>query len=277
LKRTLIMMLSTAALLLAANEPTPTSTSITIKPGTTVAVGDSASAVGNTTSGGVAVADGKLELQAAADATGNRTSCNANTQFLSGTPNDVDSNGSATFSLDTSTAGTFGYRVHYLNGEPTYGNSFSPCVDLTVTPTACTGVTISTDIAGGNGTPSAPGTYTWLVDIKVHACEAATGLKIQGGSNSWATNAFGAPSAGTITAMKTPGKSSNTVATWNIDSLSAGDDATLTLTVTGTIKPNTASGTVLGLLGQWSVVYSTDGGATYQRYDAPGTVTVTVQ
>jgi hypothetical protein len=135
-------------------------------------------------------------------------------------------------------------------------------------------VQISADLASGDGNPPAGTTQTWQVEIKVHACEDATGLKVQGGTNGWATNSVGTPSTGVVTVRL---NNKNQVITWNMESLAAGEDATLTLTVTGTIKPNTPSGTILRLLGPWSVTYSTDGGLTYQKSDYTGAVTVTVQ
>jgi hypothetical protein len=226
------------------------------------------------TSSNAPVTAGNLELQQAADGEGKPTSCALKTQFLSGTPTSVDGNGSATFPLDTSVLGTLGYRIHYTDGND-FQTSFSPCADLTVTPPPCSGVQISADLAAGDGTPSAGTAQTWTVEIKVHACEDATGLKAQGGSNAWATTSVGDPSTGDVSLKKT-GKN-NVVTTWTMDSLGKGQDATLLLTINGTIKPNTASGTVLGLTGPWSVVYSTDGGVTYQKSDYTGAVTVTVQ
>jgi hypothetical protein len=255
--------------------PAGTTTTITFSPSASVNQGDTANAIGQTkvTSSGAVVTIGNLELQTAADVNGNPTTCGLQTQFLSGTPTAVDSTGSATFALNTNIVGTIGYRMHYTQGS-SYGTSFSPCADFTVSAPPCSGVTIAADLASGNGTPSAGGTYTWIVEIKVHACVAATGLKAQGGDNGWASDSVGSPSAGDIS-IKTNKK--NQVITWTMDSLGAGADATLDLTITGTIKPNTPSGTVLGLTGPWSVTYSTDGGVTYQKSAYTGEVTVTVQ
>jgi hypothetical protein len=266
-----VLALALASALVA--QPAPTTTSIELIPGGSVVQYSSAYAKGTVTSSGMPVTGGRLELQRAVDSYGNPTSCTAPAGYLSGTPIDVDANGSATFSLDTTVPGTFGYRIHYVPGQAPYKTSFSPCADLTVTP-LCSGVQISADLASGDGNPPAGTTQTWQVEIKVHACEDATGLKVQGGTNGWATNSVGTPSTGVVTVRL---NNKNQVITWNMESLAAGEDATLTLTVTGTIKPNTPSGTILRLLGPWSVTYSTDGGLTYQKSDYTGAVTVTVQ
>jgi hypothetical protein len=219
------------------------------------------------------VTGGRLELQRAVDGEGKPTSCTAPAGYLSGTPIDVDASGSATFSLDTTVPGTFGYRIHYVPSGAPYKTSKSLCADLTVTP-LCSGVQISAYLAEGDGNPPAGTTQTWTVKIKVYACEDATGLKVQGGTNGWATNLVGAPSTGEFNVRY---NNKNQVITWNMDSLGKDQDATLPLMVTGTIKPNTPSGTILRLLGPWSVTYSTDGGLTYQKSDYTGAVTVTVQ
>jgi len=271
-----VLALALASALVAA-PPANTTTSITLSPGGSVVQFSTASAIGTTvvTSSNAPVTAGNLELQQAADVNGNRTSCSSATQYLPGTPTPVGTDGSATFLLDTSVLGTFGYRIHYTNAGGGFANSFSDCADLTVTPSPCSGVQISADFASGNGNPPAGTPQTWTVEIKVHACEDATGLKAQGGSNAWATTLFGLPSVGDLS-LKSTGKN-NQVATWTMSSLDAGQDATLLLNITGTIKAKTASGTVLGLTGPWSVVYSTDGGVTYQKSDYTGSVTVTVQ
>jgi hypothetical protein len=259
--------------------PAGTTTTITLRPAGTVVQYSSADAIGTVTSNGKPVTVGRLELQRAVDGDGNPTSCKAAADYLSGTPIAVDDNGSAMFSLDTTVLGTFGYRIHYIPGEhipgeQSYGTSFSPCADLTVTPPPCSGVQISAYLASGDGNPPAGTTQTWTVEIKVHACEDATGLKVQGGTNGWATNWVGTPSTGVFDVRF---NNRNQVITWNMESLAADQDATLPLMVTGTIKPNTPSGTILRLLGPWSVTYSTDGGLTYQKSDYTGAVTVTVQ
>ena len=147
-----------------AVKPVATTTSITFSPGGTVTVSTSVSAIGAAvvTSDLTPVTAGNMELQVVADAYGNPASCSSQTQFLSGTPIiDVDSSGSATFSLDTSVIGVWRYRMHYNGASSGFGNSFSPCADLIVTGPVCSGVSISADLASGDGTPIAGGTYTW--------------------------------------------------------------------------------------------------------------------
>jgi hypothetical protein len=65
--------------------------------------------------------------------------------------------------------------------------------------------------------------------------------------------------------------------TWTFDSLSAGADATLDLIITGPSSQRRHPELSLGLIGPWSVTYSTDGGVTYQKSTYTGEVAVTVQ
>lgn len=259
---------------------TNTTTTIQFSPSGTVTVGTIASALGTTVKdnpGSPAVTNGSLTLMEAVDISGNYTSCSLQDHFTAvGGPTGVDGNGQATFTLDTTVAGTFGYVMHYTAGPGNNNSDSSPCADFTVNP-ACTGVTISTDLASGNGTPLAGGTYTWDVRIRLDACANATNLKAQGGTNGWATNSITGsnnPSTGDYVIQS---HKRNQVITWTIDSLGSGQNATLDVTIEGTIKPGTKSGTVLGLTGPWSVVYSTDGGTTYQKSTYTGSVTVTVE
>jgi hypothetical protein len=269
-----VLALALASALVA--QPAPTTTSIELIPGGSVVQYSSAYAKGTvtTTSDGKPVTKGSLQLQRAVDKDGNLTSCDYAKKYLSVTQTDVDENGSATFSLDTTVLGTFGYLIHYIPSGASYKTSKSVCADLTVTPPPCSGVQISAYLAEGDGNPPAGTPQTWTVKIKVYACEKATGLKVQGGTNGWATNLVGTPNTGVVNVRY---NNKNQVITWNMESLGAGQEETLTLMVTGTIQPNTPSGTILRLLGPWSVTYSTDGGLTYQKSDYTGAVTVTVQ
>lgn len=141
-----------------------------------------------------------------------------------------------------------------------------------IAPGICTGANLWAYLASGPATPAAGGVYTWTVKIEVYACQAATSLKAQGGTNGWASPAsVSLPSIGTTS---TNSNNQNQVITWNIPSLNAGQAATLTLTVTGTIKAGTPSGTVLGLVGAWSMSYNT---AVGKGSASVGSVAVTVE
>lgn len=256
-----------------------TGTCITLTP-PVVQQGNSTTATGTTQlnptnaicAGGTPVSDGNQTLQEAKDGLGQPTSCALGSGFISGSPVPVDLNGQASFSPDTSTLGTFGYRIAYSGGvEPP---SVSPCLDLAVVQ-SCSGVNIAADLASGDGNPPAGVPEIWTVEIKVHACQDALIQKAQGGNNGWATNSVTSVSQGSYTIKDTG--NSNQVITWNVGSLGGNSDATMLLTVSGTIKRGTPSGTVVGLTGPWSVTYSIDGGHTYQKSDYTGRITVTVR
>jgi YVTN family beta-propeller protein len=141
-----------------------------------------------------------------------------------------------------------------------------------IAPGICTGANIWAYLASGPAAPAAGGTYDWTVKFEVHACQAATNLKAQGGANGWAgSKSVDSLSLG-ATSIKTNNK--NQVITWTMNSLNVDEDATLTLKITGTIKPGTPSGTVLGLVGPWSLGYST---ATGSQSASAGPVSVKVQ
>jgi hypothetical protein len=67
----------------------------------------------------------------------------------------------------------------------------------------------------------------------------------------------------------------NQIVVWSIGSMAAGTDRVLDATVIGSIKPNTACGTILGLLGSWSALStSVDFGSQKSEYSGTSTVTV---
>ena len=165
---------------------------------------------------------------------------------------------------------TMGFRGHYVPDGSGYAQSASPGVDLTITA-ACSGATIAADNAGGSNT-SAGTSGTWSFEIKVHACENLTAVSAQGGTNGWTSLTSYTPSTGDVTEKD---NKKSQVLTWTIGSMSAEQDATLDVTVSGTIKPGTPSGTVLNLSGPWSAVY-TDSNGTFKT-DYTDEVTITVQ
>jgi len=200
---------------------------------------------------------------------------------LSATP---DANGLVTFDLNqaglTSILGTFGFVAKFTD-PGNYGSSSSACLDLTTTlgdggPELCPAgqnATISATFVNSPGFPL-PGSYTWNLLISVHACKDLTKVSAQGGKNAWTGAAFGSPSKGSINVRKATG-GNNEVSIWTIGSLATGDTVNVPVSVSGTIKPKTACGTVLGLLGSWSVL-STSAEFGSQKSDYSGTSTVTV-
>jgi len=133
--------------------------------------------------------------------------------------------------------------------------------------------TISATFVNSPGFPL-PGTYTWNLLLSVHACKNLTNVSAQGGKNAWTGAAFGSPTEGSVSLRKATG-GNNEVSIWTIGPMAAGDTEYLPVSVTGTIKPKTACGTVLGLIGSWSAL-STSAEFGSQKSIYTGTSTVTV-
>jgi hypothetical protein len=238
-----------------------------------------ASAVITVTSGGLPVTSGTVKLfqTKTAGVPGSCATQNGNAEVqppLSGTP---DANGQVT--LDLYHAG-FGFIAKFSD-PGNYDKSSSACLDLTITlgdggsgicPTG-QNATISTTFVNSPGFPL-PGTYTWNLLISVHACKDLTNVSAQGGKNAWTGATFGTPTEGSVSLRKATG-GKNEVSIWTIGSMVTGDTVNLPVSVTGSIKPKTACGTVLGLLGSWSAL-STSAEFGSQKSDYSGTSTVTV-
>jgi hypothetical protein len=257
----------------------PTTTSISFQPsGSFVEQFSPSAAVGQSTSEFGPVPGGVQYLDLMLDASGKPTSCAGAVPGAgsSALPIPVNTKGSVSFVLDTSQKGTFGYQIRYsgyIDATYAYKGSASPCVDFTVGAAPCSGVSLGVREGHGHGGPPVAGsTHTWSLTLTVNACENASKLKVQGGANGWAENSIGEVRIGEIT-LKPAGKN-NVVTTWTIDELLAGEGASLRILVTGTIKPGTPPGTILGLLGPWSVSYNTASGP---KSASLGAVTVTVE
>jgi hypothetical protein len=279
-----LMLLAGTALF--AGPPPPTVTTLSFLPSASVPQFSAASAVITVTSAGLPVTSGTVKLYQAKTqgVPGSCAAQNGNAEVqppLSATP---DTNGQATFDLYqaglTNTIGTFGYIAKFT--EPgSYGSSSSACLDLTITVgdggggycPAGQNATISVTFVNSPGFPL-PGTYTWNLRISVHACKDLTNVSAQGGTNAWTGAAYGAPTEGTVGLRKATG-GKNEVSIWTIGSLATGETANLPVSVTGNIKPKTACGTVLGLLGSWSAL-STSAEFGSEKSDYSGTSTVTV-
>ena len=273
-----------------AGGPVDTTTTLTLVP-PTVAAGGAASAIMKvvTTSGGFPVTQGTLQLKYkhhANPALGPVSCAAQGNSFLdvagaSGTP---DAQGQVTIDLQalalTAVPGTYGFQANYsgVPGQDAKSDS-GPCLDLTVTnaPTPCIGtVNIAANFVDGEGYLLVGGTYTWHLNLKVTACVDVTNVSAQGGLNAWATSTLGDPDLGSTAIRKTTGNGKNQVIIWTIGNMASGTEANLPVTVTGTVKKGTACGTVLGLLGSWSSLFSTNGGFTIQKTDYTGTSTVNV-
>lgn len=292
MKRTLFTIVGTsAAVLMSAamafgSNPPPTSTTLTLSPSGSVPQFSAASALVTVTSGGSPVTSGTVKLfqTKTAGVPGSCATQNGNAEVqppLNATP---DVNGNVTFDLAaaglTANLGTYGFIAKFSDPGHFDGSS-SACLDLTITvgdggPETCPAgqnATISATFVNSPGFPL-PGSYTWNLLLSVHACKDLTAVSAQGGKNAWTGATFGAPSVGTVSLRKGTG-GSNDVSIWSIGTMNAGTTVTLPVAVTGTIKPKTACGTVMGLLGSWSALStSTDFGSQKSVYTGTSTVTV---
>jgi hypothetical protein len=283
-----ILLASTSAL---ADKPPATTTALSFTPSATVAQFSPATAVIKVTLGanapsGPAVSSGTVKLYQTKTqgVPGSCESQNGNAEVqppLSATP---DANGNVTFDLNaaglTSVIGTFGFIAKFSD-PGNYDGSSSACLNMTVTPAVIEpegcpvgqNATIAAVFTTSPGFPL-PGTYTWNLAIRLHACKDLSQVSAQGGNNAW-TGASFAPPAGTSIGLRKATGGKNDVNIWNIGSMAAGQTLELGVTVTGTIKPKTSCGTVLGLLGSWSAL-STSQEFGSQKSDYTGTSTVTV-
>jgi hypothetical protein len=294
MKKTISILSTTAALTLfasavvfAAGPPADTSTTISFSPAATVPQFSAASATVTVTSGGAQVTSGTVTLYAAktAGVAGSCTTQNGNAEVQPALLSASASSGQVVFDLQaaglTTTVGTIGY-IAVFDDPGNYKKSAAACLDFTVVPgvpssdPACQdgqNAAISATYVNSPGFPL-PGTYTWNLLLSVHACKNLTDVSAQGGSNAWTGSAYGAPTQGSVGTRKATG-GNNAVSIWSIGSMTSGQTVTLPTSVTGTIKPKTACGTVLGLLGSWSALStSVEFGAQKSTYTGSSTVTV---
>ena len=187
-------------------------------------------------------------------------------------------NGTNDFSTVFDTSGlagsVIGFRSHYITGggAHTPGTSMSPAMDLIVTA-SCSGVEISADLASGNGMPAPGYSGTWVYRIRVTACEGATGVFAQGGTSGWTSFAGYSQSTGNVTVRF---NRRNEVLRWIIGNMTSGQEETLLVTLDGTISRSAACNSAQDLSGPGSTTHSLDGGATYQKSNYTGRVSVTV-
>ena len=172
------------------------------------------------------------------------------------------------------------FRTHFIGGSE-YNSSFDGCLQLVINAYApCNGdLEITAIRASGEGAP-APGTgpYEWMYTIKVLACTNLTGVTAQGGNNGWTTFNFpddAYADTGSVEVRKQNKKTA--VLLWTIGDMNEGDDATLDITLRGSIKNGTPCDTILNLNGGWSATYGlVDDETVYKTDPHTDQVTITV-
>jgi hypothetical protein len=160
---------------------------------------------------------------------------------------------------------------------PAQAPGLSPTLSLAITGSECEApLSIAADQASGNGNPPAGYEGDWTFEIIVTACEHVTGVTAQGGTSGWTdfTATDWDPTKGTA-AVRNQNKKT-TILLWTIGEMAAGESQTLEVTVHGTIKNNTPSGTELFLSGPWSATF-TDDENVKQKSSYTGRVSIVVQ
>lgn len=170
--------------------------------------------------------------------------------------------------------------------------SYSATGQYTGSPEICNDLLVkeAEDVACGEGdgalitiekatgpNPVVPGTTEyWTFDVKVHACEDLDWVTAQGGTNGWAqlvdrSNASLHTDDGTAEIRNANKKTD--VILWTIGEMNSGDDATLTVDLSGSIKARSEDCKELFLSGPWSAMFSTDG-LVFEKSEYTGRVTL---
>jgi hypothetical protein len=136
----------------------------------------------------------------------------------------------------------------------------------------CTGLQIAATAAAGTNVPLPGSTWTGGFEITVTNCgpDPALGVTAQGGSSGWTTVTAISPDTGLAGVKTTKGKTSTQIIQWAIGDMAPGATASIVVSESGFIKPNTPSGTVFFLNGPWSAL---TGGV---KTDYTGRITITV-
>jgi len=184
------------------------------------------------------------------------------------------------YTLDTTGLGgqVLGFRESYSGGGK-FENAPTICTDVTVNKAeACSGALISIELASGPGAPAPGGPYDWAFDVKVHACEDLKGVTAQGGTNGWA-QLLDRSEDSLITdfgdAVIRKANKKTDVILWTIGDMIAGQTATLSVALSGSIPRNTPDCQVRYLSGAWSAIFSTDG-INFEKTDYTGRVSIYV-
>lgn len=178
--------------------------------------------------------------------------------------------------------GTFLSKEGATNTYPTSTDAFQPVLAITyhvddVNPPTCDYPVqiVSFTLSPGESTVD---TSSFDVEMVIHACQALTSVKAQGGTagNTDTTGILCDP--GTCE-EHSPGKSkkganNNVIITWLIDSMDAEDDATLDFTVTTGNNPadiaicqsDVTTNILKNITGAWSVTATYDDGGTPAQY-----------
>lgn len=188
-----------------------------------------------------------------------------------------DANGQRSINFDTAGLGgsIIGFHTHYVTdgGSHVPGTGNSPCLDLVIEEVECTSpISITATAASGNGTPMPGENINLAYIITVTACEGATGVFAQGGNNGWSNFVNAYESIGDWGFHK-----KSKAIRWSIGDMYAPQEESIEVMVNATIKDKQSEcGKVKNLNGPWSATYSIDGGATFQKSDYTGQVSVTV-
>jgi hypothetical protein len=204
--------------------------------------------------------------------------CTAAALFPVASENPTD--GLLAYGFDTTGLGgkVAGFRAQYEGGG-NFQNAPFICQDVTVNEVeSCSGATIGIDLADGPGSPAAGGTYGWMFQVTVHACEKLFGVTAQGGTNGWAQlvdrskNSLH-PDTGTAD-IRNPNKKADVIL-WTIGDMEKGQTAKLLVELSGSIPPKTPDCQVRYLSGPWSALFSIDD-ILFQKSDYTGRVLVQV-
>ena len=156
------------------------------------------------------------------------------------------------------------------------GPGQSPTTTLTIAEACVSPLSITADQAFGPGLVPAGYEGDWTFRIRVTACADVTDVTAQGGTSGWTdytlTTFF--PTVGSAAIRKQNRKT--TTLLWTIGDMTAGDSATLLVTVHGKVRPGTSSGTELFLSGPWSSTFTDLLGVT-QKSTYTGRVSIEVQ
>jgi hypothetical protein len=206
-------------------------------------------------------------------------------QELHGPGEHPDHTGTVILSFDldalrAETGMTIGFRAHYKTGGGAnkVSQHMSGALDVVIGDFVCTGFHLSTDRVDGPGTiePGASGSWTFRVRARNCTGQNLSNVKIQGGTNGWANFDEYTKSAGEVSVKY---NKRNEVLTWTV-SIPDTNDATLDITMTGTIPHGAACSTdpnepepdsIRNLSGTWSASHPAIG-----KVEAPSQASIVV-
>jgi hypothetical protein len=177
------------------------------------------------------------------------------------TPLNTDASGNVSVAFDPEALGIpamGGYEIEAKSGRTTdFKSSSTPRVEFAITAASCGNpfTLVLTDVSGSGellvSTKQVTNQETWTLTYTVKACTPiVAGTKVQGGVVGWVTYLGNHVSVGEAVASA---KNKNTVITWILPALAAGDEETITVSIQGSSR---SLGTQF-LSGAWSAVYQT--------------------